>query len=880
MTVLPDLVGTPARLSFVVGLRDHGDRTALITKDGELSYRELADRVDSVARRLGIHRRLVLVPGANDVEAIVTYLGALAGGHAVLLAPGGNARAIDGLVATYDPDVVARSVGGEWLLDERRDRPAHKLHPDLALLLSTSGSTGSPKLVRLSYENLQANATSIIEYLGVPPSDRAATTLPMHYCYGLSVVHSHLLAGAALILTDLSVVDACFWDLFREAGGTTFAGVPHTFDLLDRVGFAKMQLPRLRYITQAGGRLAPESVRRYAELGRSQGWDFVVMYGQTEATARMAYLPPSLAASHPEAIGIPIPGGTFAVEPVPEADGRDVGELVYYGPNVMLGYAESPVDLAAGRTVQALRTGDLARQAPDGLYEIVGRRSRFVKIVGLRVDLQRVEELLGEIGIVAYTTSAGDELVIAFERGSVSADEVTRLVADRCGVPRGAVHAGAIDEVPRLPNGKPDYAALVPVIMRDRRGHHPLTSHDHETVRQLYAELLDRPGATADDSFVSLGGDSLSYVEMSVRLEQGLGYLPDGWHTMPIRQLDELARSGRRRTRRGLRTVETSVAVRAVATVLIVGTHLGMISVLGSAHVLLAVAGFNFARFQLTAATRVERLRHQVASLARVVVPSVVFIAAIVALTGKYGLANVFLLNAIVGPPTWTSSWHFWFVEVLVYILVLMAALMAIPWVDRAERRHPFGFVLALVGVGLAFRYELIDVGIPHTKPAFWLFALGWAIARASTARERLLLSAVVVASVPGFFGDLTREALMITGLLILLWVGTMVVPAGVNRVASVLASSSLYIYLVHWQVYPLLQADFPALALLASLMVGVLYWLVATRAMAWLSRRAPLWREAVTGRGPEVRRRTGGIALPELRQAAALQSQGARRLR
>ncbi|HEX5996333.1 MAG TPA: hypothetical protein VFY84_14425, partial [Jiangellales bacterium] len=245
-------------------------------------------------------------------------------------------------------------------------------------------------------------------------------------------------------------------------------------------------------------------------------------------------------------------------------------------------------------------------------------------------------------------------------------------------------------------------------------------------------------------------------------------------------------------------------------------------------------------RFQLTAASRAERLRHQLASLARVVVPSAVFIAAVVAVTGKYGLANVFLLNAIVGPPTWTSSWHFWFVEVLVYILVMMVALTAIPWVDRIERRHPLGFVLALVAVGLAFRYELIDIGIPHTKPAFWLFALGWAIARASTVRERLLLSGVVVASVPGFFGNPARETVMVLGLLMLLWVGTIVVPAALSQVVSVLASSSLYIYLVHWQVYPLLQADSRVAALLASLLAGVLYWQVATRAMAWLTRHLP----------------------------------------
>jgi len=272
-------------------LASFGDRTAIVTADEELSYRELARRAARASRALGLSRRLVLVAGANSVDAVVGYLGALTAGHAVLLAPDDDA-VIASLTVAYDPDVVCRPVRGRWRHTERRIGSAHELHPDLALLLSTSGSTGSPKLVRLSYENLRANAESIATYLGIRETDRAATTLPMHYCYGLSVLHSHLVRGAGIILTGLSVADPCFWELFRRARGTSLAGVPYTFALLDRVGFDTMQLPDLRYITQAGGRLAPDQVRRYAELARRRGWDFFVMYGQTEATARIAYLPP------------------------------------------------------------------------------------------------------------------------------------------------------------------------------------------------------------------------------------------------------------------------------------------------------------------------------------------------------------------------------------------------------------------------------------------------------------------------------------------------------------------------------------------------------------------------------------------------------------
>ena len=253
--------GVPA---FVTRLRSHAGGTAVLTPDGTaLGYADLADRVDALAHGLGSRRRLVLVAAANDVDALVGYLAGLAGGHAVLLAARGEARHLAALVAAYDPDAVLEGPD----LRERRRRRAHTLHPDLALLLCTSGSTGSPKLVRLSVANLESNAAAIAEYLDVRPSDRAALTLPLHYCYGLSVVNSNLLRGAAVLLSDLSVTDPRFWTAFRASGGTSLHGVPYTFDLLDRVGFADMALPHLRYVTQAGGRLAPDRVRGWAALG-------------------------------------------------------------------------------------------------------------------------------------------------------------------------------------------------------------------------------------------------------------------------------------------------------------------------------------------------------------------------------------------------------------------------------------------------------------------------------------------------------------------------------------------------------------------------------------------------------------------------------------
>ncbi|WP_437065223.1 AMP-binding protein [Streptomyces sp. enrichment culture] len=850
---------------FAHDLAAHGDRPALVTTDGELSYRELAEQVAETARRLGPVRRLVMLAGANSADALVTHLAALSAGHPVLLVPGDSESTIRSLTEAYSPDVVARpDADGTWTLDERHPGSAHTLHPDLALLLSTSGSTGSPKLVRLSHDNVQANAEAIAAYLGIDDTDRAATTLPMHYCYGLSVIHSHLLRGAALILTERSVSEAAFWEEFRTARGTSLAGVPYTFDLLDRVGFERMDLPHLRRLTQAGGRLAPERVAHYAGLGRRAGWELFVMYGQTEATARMAYLPPHLAAGRPEAIGVPIPGGSFRLHPV-DGHGPDVGELVYSGPNVMLGYAESPADLSLGRTVEELHTGDLARRAPDGLYEIVGRRSRFAKILGLRIDPQRVENLLALHGVTAYCTAHGEALAVAALVGTGEEAHVRRLIARECGLPARAIRVRIAPELPRLASGKPDYET-VRQLTRPQQQEAAGTVDD---LRSLYAEILDHPDVTEDSSFVSLGGDSLCYVEMTLHLEEALGHLPADWHTTTIRDLQALAAAtteGRRqpdgprthrdrgvtravrswtdpRSLRSRRTLETGIALRAVGIVLIVGSHVQLFSIKGFAHILIAVAGYNFARFQLTAAARRERVRRLWRSIARIAAPSMVWISGAVILTDFYDPANAVLLNSLLSQGNDRFDWAYWFVEALVYYLVVLTALMALPLLDRLERRHTFGLPLVLVAIGLAGRYDLFGLASarPQLSPSvvFWLFALGWAAARAGTVRHRALLTAVVLLTVPGLFQDQPlRTTLVIIGLGLLIWVPTLPSIGPVNALAGVLASSSLYIYLTHYQVYPYLQEDFPLTALFASLAVGVGYAAIVNRAAGALRSR------------------------------------------
>lgn len=859
-----------AGVKFAKDLAHHGDRLAVVDGDLALTYREVDERVQEVAVRLGGSGRLVQISGANRLEPLLVYLAALRSGNPVLLTPGDSGDAEDAALEAFDPDVIFSASDG-WAMREHHGRRRADLHPDLALLLGTSGSTGSAKVVRLSGANLESNARSIAAYLGLTPADRAITSLPMSYCYGLSVINSHLAVGAALILTEESVTEPGFWDRFRRWGATSVAGVPYTYELLDRVGFDSMELPSLRYLTQAGGRMSPDRVKSYSELGARSGWELFVMYGQTEATARMAYLPPHLAGLRPESIGVPVPGGSFSII---DAGGNETrrGELVYRGPNVMMGYAQSRSDLSRGSELEELRTGDLAERDAEGLYRIVGRMSRFVKIYGRRLDLDDLERVVAQWGVGALCTGDDDRLVVGMAVSGPGSEgpsvtDLEAMISARTGLPRWRIHVVEVDELPALPSGKPDYPALhrlVPGATGDRRfGRNSGSNSTDPTdvpgrsgqaydgtggansrgtagsdVAQLFASALGRP-VGPDESFVSAGGDSLSYVEVSVGLEEILGSLPPDWHVVPVGRLSPQPTD---RPCRFLRHVETGVALRAMATVVIVGTHVGLWHIRGGAHLLLGVAGANFARFQL-------RARNPIPGIARIAVPCFVWLGLVVIASDRFEWPHALLLHGLFGSPA--DPWDYWYVEALVQILVVVAAMLAIPRVRRLEREHGFGFAVGLLAIALAVRFDVVplpDLAFPMARPheIAWIFALGWAVHRAGCRRDRLLLSAVVLAATPGFFPSATRNEVVMAGMLVLLWVPRIPLPRPANRLAGVLASASLYVYLTHWAVYPPVSRSLGrSAAVVGSLVVGVVTWLAIRRISAGVEargrRRRPL---------------------------------------
>ncbi|QKJ18556.1 AMP-binding protein [Microbacterium hominis] len=868
------------------------DAPALVVDGRALTYAELERRVRDTRDALGDVRRLVMIAGSNTVDAIATYLAAMEGGHPVLLFADGDDEAARAhrasLIERFDPDVTAGSGSRGWALEERRPGSRHEFHPELAVLASTSGSTGSPKLVRLSVENVRSNAAAIAEYLGLTPADRAATTLPLQYCYGLSVVNSHLLAGASLMLTERSVSDEAFWRGAREHRVTSFAGVPYTFELLEATGFTGAELPSLRYVTQAGGRMDAGMVRRFAHRGAQRGFDLFVMYGQTEATARMAYLPPQLAATHAGAIGQPIPGGSFRID---AEGGAESGELVYEGPNVMMGYASDPADFALGPTLTELRTGDVARLRTDGLYEIVGRMNRFVKVFGLRLDLDRVEQLLAEEGIEVRAASADERLLLFATTDRVAARARERAAA-LIGLPARVIGAHVVAEFPRTSSGKRDYAALVRVAeLQDAAARHPDTAATAavtpETIRDLYRALLGEPAAGVDDSFAGLCGDSLSYVEVALRLEELVGTLPRDWPTRTPHELAALAaarsaeaaapsatgggagdsstarrpRAARRPLTRDPRSwftwtrLETPVALRAVAIFLIVATHADLLSLKGGAHLLLAVAGYNLARFALAPTGGTARLQRLGRSALQLAVPAVLWIGAVALITGQYAPTTALLVNNLVpSDGRWNEQWQFWFLEAVLWSFVGIAALFSVRRVERLERRAPFAFAAVVFAAALVARFAIAGPTAEYVERyaapvVVWLVALGWLIARADTTLRRVLVSAAAVVTTFGFFGDPWREAIVAGGILVLVWIRAIPLPRVTIPLVTSVAAASFFVYLTHWQVYPPFEESAPWFGTLLSFVVGMAAYRLYLVSAGWLTRAASRLRRAMPSR-------------------------------
>ncbi|WP_433437447.1 AMP-binding protein [Nonomuraea sp. CA-141351] len=427
-------------------------RLVVAGEPASLSGDELLHHVNRTAEALARLQPGPLFCGMrNNLTSVLRYLAAWRSGRPVaLLDPDLSPAALAELVGRFRPTaLLGFTHAADGARPPRLDGAhAPEPHPDLAVLLATSGSTGNPKLVRLSRQAVLANAAAIAAALSITPDEIAPTSLPLHYSYGLSVLNSHLAAGATVMLTEAGLLERSFWTHLDAHRCTSLAAVPYQYEMLRRLRYDRSEHPTLATLTQAGGRLSPELVKEFS----GQADRFFVMYGQTEATARIAVLPPDRLDDKPGSAGPAIPGGRLAV---------DEGEIVYHGPNVMMGYAETAADLARGDDLGGvLRTGDLGRLDSEGFLYITGRLKRIAKVFGVRVNLDDVERLLR--GSVPVAATSGDDRVTVWAEGLDAAGcaGLARRLGAELRVHWSGFDVRGIDSLPLLSTGKVDYRAL------------------------------------------------------------------------------------------------------------------------------------------------------------------------------------------------------------------------------------------------------------------------------------------------------------------------------------------------------------------------------------------------------------------------------------
>jgi len=448
------------------------DHLALLDgADVSITYGELSEHCANFSQN--IHERsLLFILCTNSSGAIIGFVGAISKRVVPLLLSADIDDALFGrLYETYKPqylwmpienlsrfsgEVVYKAHGFALLLTSN---PVLQMHEDLALLLPTSGSTGSPKLVRHSYTNLSSSARNVASFFEVSPEDRPAIALPMQYTMGLSVITSHLWAGATLVLFTQSLTDPTFWRLFKEHKVTSFTGVPYSFEILAKLRFFRMDLPYLKLITQGGGKLKEELFIQYANFCHENGKRFIATYGQTEGTARMAFLPADLSITKTGSIGRAIPAGKLSLmhdDGSETTEGEATGEMIYRGPNVTLGYAQSQDDLTLGDTFNGvLPTGDLAKRDADGCYYILGRLKRFLKLYGLRIGLDECEWLISNEFHTECLCAGNDEKMQVYITDAGCKDLIIPFLSAKTGLFIKALEVIVVDEIPRAVSGKP-----------------------------------------------------------------------------------------------------------------------------------------------------------------------------------------------------------------------------------------------------------------------------------------------------------------------------------------------------------------------------------------------------------------------------------------
>lgn len=443
---------------------------------GQLTYGDIVSLREALSKTLP-ERELVFCLCENRVGALAGFLSLYdCKDVCLLLSAKIDKGLLDTLYETYKPSYfwMHESKVGETPYEVvyqfkdyvlcKTGNKAPALHPELSMLMTTSGTTGSPKLVRHKYGNIESNAKNVAQVFGWTPEERGIIDLPMQYTMGLNVICSHLYVGATVLLIEVNLMSPKYWSFIKEQKGSNFTGVPFSYEILNRLRFGRMDLPYLTTMAEGGGKLSDTLFKTFADMMAEKGKRFFATFGTTETSARLAFLPPEQATTHIGSIGRAIPEGKLILV---DENGNEIteagvdGELRYEGPNVTMGYGTCVEDLMKGDEFCGVyETGDIARKDEDGFYYIVGRKKRFLKLFGLRVSLDQSEKIIKDsLGIECACTGDDNQMLIYITQEG-KAEEVRNLIAEKTGLMAKSFEVREIESIPRFESGKINYKEL------------------------------------------------------------------------------------------------------------------------------------------------------------------------------------------------------------------------------------------------------------------------------------------------------------------------------------------------------------------------------------------------------------------------------------
>lgn len=449
---------------------------ALDDNGGVLSYGSLVEMATEVKQTLA-ERELVFCLCENKVGSLAGFLAVYDNKDVpLLLSASIDRELLDALFTTYHPsyfwmpNALVNEFGYAPVYEKwgyslcKTGQTAPAMHPELSMLMTTSGTTGSPKLVRHKYGNIEANAKNVASVFEWTTEERGIMDLPMQYTMGLNVINSHLYAGATVLLISSNLLSPNYWKFIKEQQGTNFTGVPYSYEIFNKLRFTRMDLPYLTTLAEGGGKLSDNLFQTFATYAEEKGKRFFATFGTTETSARLAYLPPKDATTHIGSIGKAIPEGKLMLvdENGSEITAPEVeGELIYEGPNVTMGYGVCVEDLLKGDEFCGVyHTGDIAKKDADGYFYIVGRMKRFLKLFGLRVSLDQSEKIIKDSLGVDCACAGDDQKMKIYITDEVQKDATKKLIAEKTGLVPTSFEVIVIPAIPRFESGKVNYRQL------------------------------------------------------------------------------------------------------------------------------------------------------------------------------------------------------------------------------------------------------------------------------------------------------------------------------------------------------------------------------------------------------------------------------------